>query len=56
MLQTPWLKAYETLGVEVNPPANLTLADYMETHVQQRPDALGPALFLSQLDLCASQC
>ena len=40
MLQTPWLKAYETLGVEVIPPANLTLADYMETHVQQRPDAL----------------
>jgi len=40
MLQTPWLKTYETLGVVVNPPADLTLADYMETHVQERPGAL----------------
>ena len=40
MLQTPWFKTYETLGVKVNPPANLRLADYLETHVQERPEAL----------------
>lgn len=42
MLQTPWLKTYETLGVEIAPPADKTLADYLEEHARIRPDA--PAL------------
>ena len=43
MLQTPWLKTYETLGIQVLPPADLTLADYMDSHVRDRPDV--PALY-----------
>ena len=43
MLQTPWLKTYETLGIKVVPPADLNLADYMEDHAHLRPDA--PALY-----------
>lgn len=43
MLQTPWLKTYETLGIQVVPPADLTLVDYMEEHAHVRPDA--PALY-----------
>lgn len=39
MLQTPWLKTYEKLGIQIQPPANLTLADYLEKHVRIRPDA-----------------
>ena len=42
MLQTPWLKTYETLGIQIKAPAELTLADYMESHLRDRPDA--PAL------------
>ena len=42
MLQTPWLKTHETLGIVTPEPADLTLADYMEQHNAARPDA--PAL------------
>ncbi len=43
MLQTPWLKTYEKLGIEAVTPADLTLADYLEDHAQKRPDS--PALY-----------
>lgn len=43
MLQTPWLKTYETLGIQTQSPADLTLADYLEDHARSRPDA--PALY-----------
>jgi len=39
MLQTPWLKTYEKLGIKDIEPANLTLADYVKIHVTDRPDA-----------------
>ena len=42
MLQTPWLKTYETLGIKHVEPANRTMADYLAEHVRLRPDA--PAL------------
>jgi long-chain acyl-CoA synthetase len=42
MLQTPWLKTYETLGIQTPEPAGRTLADYLAEHVRERPDA--PAL------------
>jgi long-chain acyl-CoA synthetase len=42
MLQTPWLKTYETLGIQTPEPADLTLADYIEDHARTRPDS--PAL------------
>lgn len=38
MLQTPWLKTYEKLGIKDIEPANLTLADYVKIHVTDRPD------------------
>jgi len=40
MLQTPWLKTYETLGIETPEPADLTLADYVTEHKAARPNAL----------------
>ena len=43
MLQTPWLKTYEALGIQDVTPADLTLADYMEEHARIRPDT--PALY-----------
>lgn len=43
MLQTPWLKTYETLGIQVQAPADLTLADYIDLHVTARAEA--PALY-----------
>ena len=43
MLQSPWLKTYETLGIETVSPLDLTLADYLETHARVSPDA--PALY-----------
>ena len=39
MLQTPWLKTYEALGISEQAPADRTLAEYMEEHVAERPDA-----------------
>ncbi len=39
MLQTPWLKTYEKLGVQNLEPAELTLADYIAEHVQDRPSS-----------------
>lgn len=42
MLQTPWLKTYETLGIQTHEPSDKTLADYMEEHAHIRPD--NPAL------------
>lgn len=43
MLQTPWLKTYEKLGIRAQTPADLTLANYMDIHVSERPEA--PALY-----------
>ena len=42
MLQTPWLETYEKLNIQIEPPADKTLADYLEDHARVRPDA--PAL------------
>lgn len=39
MLQTPWLKTHEALGIKTPEPANRTLADYVEEHSRLRPDA-----------------
>lgn len=39
MLQTPWLKTYEKLGIQNLEPADRTLADYIAEHVNVRPDA-----------------
>ena len=39
MLQTPWLKTYEKLGITVSAPADKTLADYLEEHTRIRPNA-----------------
>ena len=39
MLQTPWLKTYEKLGIQNLEPAHLTLADYIAKHVDVRPDS-----------------
>ena len=39
MLQTPWLKTYEKLGIQSLEPADLTLADYMAEHVDVRPSS-----------------
>ncbi|MEP3655661.1 MAG: class I adenylate-forming enzyme family protein [Litorimonas sp.] len=38
MLQTPWLTTYEKLGIQVDQPADLTLADYVHQHARDRPD------------------
>ena len=38
MLQTPWLKTYEKLGIQNLEPADRTLADYVAEHVDVRPD------------------
>lgn len=43
MLQTPWLKTYEALGISEQAPADRTLADFMEEHAHVRPDS--PALY-----------
>lgn len=42
MLQTPWLKTYEKLGIKTEQPANKTLAEYIEEHAAARPES--PAL------------
>jgi len=39
MLQSPWLKTYEKLGIQNLEPAELTLAEYIADHVGVRPDA-----------------
>lgn len=41
-LKTPWLATYRKLGIKVMPPANRTLASYIEEHASIRPDS--PAL------------
>lgn len=43
MLQTPWLTTYEKLGIRVDQPADLTLADYVHQHARDRPSR--PALY-----------
>ncbi len=40
MLQTPWLKTYEKLGIQNLEPADRTLADYVAEHVDVRPDSV----------------
>lgn len=40
MLQTPWLKTYEKLGITTPEPLDLTLAQYLETHTRARPDSM----------------
>jgi long-chain acyl-CoA synthetase len=41
-LKTPWLATYEKIGVKISPPADRSLAEYLEEHARVRPDA--PAL------------
>ncbi len=41
-LKTPWLATYAKLDIEVLPPADRTLTDYLEDHAEARPDS--PAL------------
>ena len=42
MLQTPWMKTYDALGIQTAAPSDKTLADYIEGHASDRPDS--PAL------------
>jgi len=42
MLQTPWMKTYDALGIQTATPSDKTLADYIEGHASARPDS--PAL------------
>jgi len=40
MLQTPWIKTYDALGIQTTAPSDKTLADYIEGHASARPDSI----------------